>query len=156
MKSTLCSIVGLFQVISGNLLANKQKDVAFTSELDVQVSVNMGLFETTGISETHQNVIHSIKCSTHSNKEIEPCVNSGITINRCEPRLVSIHSQRLSPLNSQLSLEENRLHSFYSLGIHENRCIITYHLIPESQVMLSTSITYLRSFRAAEMKFIKL
>ena len=61
-------------------------------------------------------------------------MNSGIRINKCEDRLVSIHSQRLSPLNAQIVLEDDVLHSFYSVGIFENRAIVTFHLIPENQI----------------------
>ena len=44
-------------------------DVSFTPDLDVQVRVTMGLFETCGIQETHQNVSYTdLKSNSNSRK----------------------------------------------------------------------------------------
>eukprot|EP01119_Soliformovum_irregulare_P025206 TRINITY_DN9268_c0_g1_i1.p1 TRINITY_DN9268_c0_g1~~TRINITY_DN9268_c0_g1_i1.p1 ORF type:complete len:150 (-),score=27.50 TRINITY_DN9268_c0_g1_i1:14-463(-) len=96
------------------------KDLEFTSDLDVQKQISVGLFDAKGVRPTHL-------------KEYENEVNGGMPFNHMETRLVGIHSMRFSPLNCQIALIPGELHSFFCLARFEGRSFLTYHIIADSQ-----------------------
>jgi len=100
------------------------KGITFNLELDIQKSVEMGIFEANGVKETHQN-------------ELEEQINGGIKIGKLKRRIVGIHSMSFSTLNAQLLLEDVTLYSFYSVAKESLNSIVAYHVIPGSQKLSS-------------------
>eukprot|EP01116_Phalansterium_solitarium_P020598 TRINITY_DN6125_c0_g1_i2.p1 TRINITY_DN6125_c0_g1~~TRINITY_DN6125_c0_g1_i2.p1 ORF type:complete len:299 (-),score=23.59 TRINITY_DN6125_c0_g1_i2:46-942(-) len=91
----------------------------FTAELDVQTTLNMGVFSGTGIQPTHQ-------------QELSSEVNGGMPFDRLGARLVGIHGRAFSPLNAQILLSDAPIHTFFALATSNTECVVSYHVIPES------------------------
>jgi len=92
-------------------------DSKFTPDLNIQKTVGMCLFKPRNVYEVHQNEISEID-------------SAGIPFGRLGSRLVAIHDQKFSPLNAQLALEPGKLRSFYCFGKYEERCVLSYHIVP--------------------------
>jgi len=56
---------------------------------------------------------------------------AGISVEKLEKRIVSVHFQSFSPQNAQIRLKKDyAIHSFFTVGQFENRCVISFHVIP--------------------------
>jgi hypothetical protein len=72
--------------------------VKFNMDLDVSVDVDVGVFDTIGVKEVHQDMT-DIRAR-------------GCPFERLETRAVTMHSMRFSPCNNHIGLEHCSMHAF--------------------------------------------
>eukprot|EP01118_Nematostelium_gracile_P010725 TRINITY_DN3739_c0_g1_i2.p1 TRINITY_DN3739_c0_g1~~TRINITY_DN3739_c0_g1_i2.p1 ORF type:complete len:138 (-),score=31.29 TRINITY_DN3739_c0_g1_i2:177-590(-) len=96
------------------------RNTIFNDEIDVQKSVEMGVFCADGVYPTHS-------------QEISEELSGGISFDRMSRRLVGIHSMRFSPLNAQIAIEMGKTRTFFSLVKMDGKACLTYHVIPKDQ-----------------------